>query len=88
MLQQPFAGYSSVSNQWRTKHICFLCAKLDLRAALIGIQGGEKDGDLVLEEIENPLGGGGCTIVIDEAIPLILFFACSITFNILVGARA
>ena len=32
--------------------------------------------------------GGGCTIVTDEAIPFILFFVCSITFNILVGSGA
>ena len=45
-------------------------------------------GDLVLEETENPFGDGGRTIVADEAIPFIQFFACSITFNILVGAGA
>ena len=53
-----------------------------------GFKGEVEVGDLVLEETENPLGDGGCTIVTDVAIPFTLFFACSVTFNILVSAGA
>ena len=53
-----------------------------------GFKGDMEVGDLVLEETEIPLGDGGCAIVTDEAIPFILFFTYSITFNILVSTGA